>query len=248
MPTSFVVVGPARPLELRLTLHGAVASDVSPSEPPQLDTGAAGASARQEHQRRRANREQGVRDKHPRTAALWLALTDAPAHETVWARGAAGEQRFAAILAKHLHPGIVVLHDRRIPGSRANIDHIAIAPSGVWVIDAKRYTGKLTVNKPLFGNAKLMINGRDRSCLTAGLAKQVALVYEALASTAADVNVHGALCFIDTELPLLGALTFDGYPLLRSRSLAKRLNADGPIDAARVRALAGVVAQRFPVA
>jgi len=115
----------------------------------------------------------------------------------------------------------------------------------VWVIDAKRYKGKLTVNKPLFGNAKLMINGRDRSCLTAGLAKQVALV---LASTAPDVSVHGALCFIDTELPLLGALTFDGYPLLRGRSLAKRLNADGPIDAARIRALAGVVAQRFPVA
>ena len=78
MPTSFVVVGPARPLELRLTLHGAVASDVSPSEPPELDTGAAGASARQEHQRRRANREQGVRDKHPRTAALRLALIRVP--------------------------------------------------------------------------------------------------------------------------------------------------------------------------
>jgi hypothetical protein len=47
---------------------------------------------------------------------------------------------------------------------------------------------------------------------------------------------------------LLGALTFDGYPLLRARSLAKRLNADGAVDAAHIRALAGVVAQRFPVA
>ena len=51
-----------------------------------------------------------------------------------------------------------MLHDRRIPGTRANIDHIAVASSAVWVIDAKRYNGKLAVSPPLFGNAKLMIN------------------------------------------------------------------------------------------
>ena len=36
---------------------------------------------------------------------------------------------------------IAVLHDRRIPGSKANIDHIAITAAGIWVIDAKRYKG-----------------------------------------------------------------------------------------------------------
>ena len=35
-----------------------------------------------------------------------------------------------------------VMHDRRIRGTKANIDHIAIGPSGVWVIDAKRYKDK----------------------------------------------------------------------------------------------------------
>lgn len=33
-------------------------------------------------------------------------------------------------------------HDRRIPPTRANIDHIVIAPTGVYVIDAKNYTGR----------------------------------------------------------------------------------------------------------
>ncbi|MEV4421445.1 NERD domain-containing protein, partial [Patulibacter sp. NPDC049589] len=33
---------------------------------------------------------------------------------------------------------VVVLHDRRVPRTHANIDHIAIAPSGIWVIDTKR--------------------------------------------------------------------------------------------------------------
>ena len=72
---------------------------------------------------------QAVRDKHPHTATLRLALTSDPVHETVWARGAAGEQRVATILAKHLDSGIVVLHDRRIPGTRANIDHVATRAS-----------------------------------------------------------------------------------------------------------------------
>ncbi|MEO6532232.1 MAG: nuclease-related domain-containing protein [Pseudolysinimonas sp.] len=31
------------------------------------------------------------------------------------------------------------LRDRRIPGSKANIDHVVRAPRGVFVIDAKRY-------------------------------------------------------------------------------------------------------------
>lgn len=35
-----------------------------------------------------------------------------------------------------------VLRDRRIPGSRANIDHLAVTPTGVHVIDAKRYNGR----------------------------------------------------------------------------------------------------------
>ncbi|MEJ7784623.1 MAG: nuclease-related domain-containing protein [Solirubrobacteraceae bacterium] len=221
---------------------------MSASESRELDTGAAGASARREHERRRANRQQAVREKHPRTAALRLALASDPSHEMVWARGAAGEERVAAILAKHLHAGVVVLHDRRIPGTRANIDHIAVAPSGVWVIDAKRYKGKLAVSRPLFGKAKLMINGRDRSTLIDGLTKQVALVQEALAIHAPGVEVHGALCFIDTELPLLGTLGFGGYPLLRAKALAKRLNTAGDIDGEHARALAAIVSERFPAA
>ncbi len=39
--------------------------------------------------------------------------------------------------------GLGVLHDRRIPGSKANIDHIVVGPAGVFAIDTKRYTGKI---------------------------------------------------------------------------------------------------------
>ena len=217
-------------------------------DPPELDLGTAGASARREHERRRANREKRVRGKHPHIGGALLALTDDPMHENAWARGAHGEEHVAKFLAKYLKDGVVVLHDRRIPGSRANIDHIAVAPSGVWVIDSKRYKGKVAVSKPLFGTAKLSIAGRDKTKLVEGLAKQVALVEAVMRELAPGVPVRGALCFVDADLPLVGNLSFNGYPLLYPKRLAKRINADGPLAADRVRELAVAVAQRFPSA
>ena len=128
-------------------------------EPDDL-SGKAGASARREHDRRKQKREAGVRERHPRIGGAMLALQGAPQHESRWAHGAGGEELVAQELAKRC-PEVAVLHDRRIPGSRANIDHIAVAPTGVWVIDTKRYKGKVQVAKPLFGKPTLKVNGRD---------------------------------------------------------------------------------------
>lgn len=98
---------------------------------PELEEGTAGASARLEYERRRDHREQRIRTKHPRLGGLILALSDEPQSTRAWERGAIGEEQLAARL-KDLPAPARVLHDRRIPGTRANIDHIVIAPSGVW--------------------------------------------------------------------------------------------------------------------
>jgi nuclease-like protein len=191
--------------------------------------GTGGASARREHERRKGRREQAVRDKHPRIGGLLLALSEPPAHERGWAHGAGGEEMVAAALDEQCRPDVVVLHDRAIAGSRANIDHIAVGPAGVWVIDTKRYKGKIDVAKPLFGSAKLKVGGRDRSKLVAGLAKQIELVAPVAAAVLPDVPVRGAFCFVQGDLPLLRTLSINGFPLLHRRSLLKRLNAGGPL-------------------
>lgn len=122
-----------------------------PTDEP-LERGQAGASAAREHERRRDHREQRTRERHPRVGGLLLLLRDAPQHETAWQRGAAGERAVAESLEQRVSDGsVVLLHDRRIPRSRANIDHLAVAPSGVYVIDAKNYTGKFRVERPWFG-------------------------------------------------------------------------------------------------
>jgi Nuclease-related domain len=37
----------------------------------------------------------------------------------------------------------VVFHDLAVPGSRANVDHLVIGPTGVFVIDSKQWTGSV---------------------------------------------------------------------------------------------------------
>ena len=218
------------------------------NEPPESEPGIAGASARREHERRRANREARIRRKYGRIGGFLLAVQEAPAHERAWARGAEGEERVARRLAKLLGNGAVLLHDRRLPGSRTNIDHIAVAPSGVWVIDAKRYKGKVAVVKPLFGQAKLTIAGRDKSALADGLAKQVAAVEAATPGIGFDVRVYGALCFVDADLPILGRRTFRGYPLVYPRPLARLIKGGTGLAPAQLQAVAAHLASRFPAA
>lgn len=107
------------------------------------DSGRAGASARRAHERRRTRRVQQVRARHPRIGGLMLALGGEPAAERNWSRGAHAEELVGEALERRCRGEVAVMHDRRLPGTRANIDHIAIAPSGVWVIDTKRYSGKI---------------------------------------------------------------------------------------------------------
>jgi hypothetical protein len=64
----------------------------------------------------------------------------------MWERGHAGEQTVGAQLDLLRQHGFDVLHDVRWPGrKRANIDHVAIGPPGILVVDAKNWSGNVTV-------------------------------------------------------------------------------------------------------
>lgn len=147
------------------------------AEPTPMADGVAGASARREHERRRDAREQRIRTNHPKLGGLILALSDDPQSTRAWQGGAIGEEVLAERL-KELPDSARVLHDRRIPGTRSNIDHIAVTPSGVWVIDAKRYKGQrpsLHVEGGLIRPRveTLRVGGRDKTKLVDGVRSQV---------------------------------------------------------------------------
>lgn len=151
-----------------------------------------------------------IKEERPLLGRIASALTPKPEigpesqATTAWKVGAEGERRVAEVLAEA--QGVEVLHDRRIPGSKANLDHIAIGPSGVWVIDAKKYTGAVEVRDvgSLFRtDERLYVNGRDRTKLVDGVLWQVEVVRAALADGFPDVDVHGVLCFIGCEWGLI---------------------------------------------
>jgi hypothetical protein len=218
----------------------------------EIDLGTPGGSARQEYKRRRGKREAATRERHPHLGDLLLRLQSPPASETAWATGAAGEEALGAHLARRC-PDVIVLHDRRLPRSRANIDHLAVAPSGVYVIDAKRYKGKIEVRNPLIGEPRLLIGGRNKTKLVEGLARQQEAVRAALADTAPEVPVHACFCFLNPDgqasgsgLPLLRTLSIRGFPLLYPRKLSKRLTAPGALSVESRTELADLLAHSFP--
>ena len=222
--------------------------ECTPVDP--ADSGTPGASARREFQRRHADRESRTRQKHPKLGGLILALTSEPQSTTAWDSGALGEERLGRRLNELASESLRLLHDRRIPGTRANIDHLAVTPTGVFVIDAKRYVGKrpsLRIEGGILRPRveKLLVGGRDRTRLVDGVLGQVDVVRSVVGP---DVPVSGVLCFVDADWPLLGgAFTTRGVDVLWPKKLYARLAASGP-HAAEVAHLHAQLAKALPTA
>ncbi len=80
-------------------------------------------------------------------------------------------------------PGIRILHDRRVSGTRGNPDHLVIGPAGVFVIDAKRYPGLVHVRDRggwLRTDERLYVDHRDCWTLAEGMGWQQAALTAAL--------------------------------------------------------------------
>ena len=207
------------------------ASDASPGVSKAVDAGSPGASARREFERRKAKREERTRIKHPKLGGLILALSDDPQSTTAWDTGALGEERLGNRLNELASDSLRVLHDRRIPGSRANIDHIAVASTGVYVIDAKKYKGRPQLKieggflRPRV--EKLLVGTRDCTKLVDGVLKQIDIVRGLIGD---DLPIHGVLCFVEADWPLIGgSFTTRGVEALWPKRLYPKLRADGPL-------------------
>ncbi|WP_241984971.1 MULTISPECIES: nuclease-related domain-containing protein [unclassified Cryobacterium] len=244
----------AGPIERGPIDADAVTSPEPAPENLEVFGGTAGASARREYDRRKDKRETRIRENHPHIGGLILALSDEPQSTRAWAVGAQGEVALGQRLDKLSGSGVHVLHDRRIPPTRANIDHIAVCPSGVFVIDAKKYQGRprLQVEGGLFRprTETLMVGSHKQDGLVAGVLKQVARVSAALADAGMDgVPVHGMLCFVAAEWPLFGGdFVIDGVHVLWPKKAVEHLQKAGPLDEPTMRQIHRALASAFPPA
>ncbi len=212
---------------------------------PTHGAGVAGSSARREYERRKAKDEQRLRQRWGRLGGIAVALSDEKQSTKAWATGAVGEERLGARLDALVSESIAVLHDRRIPGTRANIDHIAVTSAGIWVIDAKRYQGRpeLKISGGILRpRVETVVFGRrDCTNLVDGVLRQA----EAVREVVGDLPVTGALCFVDADWPLIGgAFATRGVEVLWPKRLAKLLSEGGG-GAVDVVATRDLLATRF---
>ena len=222
----------------------------SPVEVEPVDPGTPGSSARREFDRRGVAREERIRTRHPKLGGLIHALTDEPQSTTAWEAGALGEEKLGTGLNQLASEGVRVLHDRRMPTSRANIDHVAVTPTGVYVIDAKKYAGRphLKVEGGILRPRveRLLVGSRDCTKLVDGVINQVAVVRRVVGE---GIPVHGVLCFVEADWPLLGgAFATRGVEVLWPRRLYARLKADGEIPSETLSDLTRQLAAVLPPA
>lgn len=232
---------------------GATTADATETS---VDPGVAGASAKRKYERMHAAREQRARDRMGGVGVLLARATGDPTGTKVWKQGAEGEERTAKRLEKLLRDsGVMLLHDRRIPRhGQANIDHLAVGPGGVTVIDSKTHRGKVRVRSVggLFSpkRQELRIGGRNSTKLVQGVTRQAGYVRDALASGEfANVEVRCALCFPKPEgLPLLRRLEIDGVMVDGPRRVAALARREGAAQAEEVERLWRELARLFPAA
>ena len=131
---------------------------------------------------------------------------------------------------------IVPLDDRRIPGSRANIDHIAVAPAGVFVIDSKKWAGKVerahraaTAER----TEHMVVKGRLRDKAIDGVNRQISAVRTALSNDfgIAIPTVVPVLCFVGEGNwgEFDPAFTVSGVHVRSRRELLTLLRSEGAL-------------------
>ena len=144
-------------------------------------------------------------------------------------------------------PGVLVLHDRAVPGSPANIDHIACAPSGVYVIDAKYYTAEPRVDRLGDGSIlRLHVGRADASELVVAIRRQLGIVAEVLADP--GVPVRAVLCFVDAEWPDTNGFIVDGVGVTSPAGLGELLRSPGPLTPDAIAAIHARLRDRLAAA
>jgi hypothetical protein len=93
-----------------------------------------------------------------------------------WEKGEEGERVVGAALDALQAQGWIAMHDVRWPGRRrANIDHVAIGPPGILVVDAKNWSGTVAIR-----HGRLKQNGYGRDKEVDGVSRAAGAVGELL--------------------------------------------------------------------
>jgi hypothetical protein len=171
--------------------------------------------------------------------AAWRLRFQASQPTRAWRDGARGERATARRLQRLEGHGYVVLHDLQVPGSHANVDHLAVGPAGVFVIDSKYYRDTLQLG----GDGMLWYGGYPLAQQLATAVWASVRVAEAL-QLPPEVPVVPLLVIHRAPVPW-GGLTVAGVQVIPPRALTDTLGREAILPAAQVELIAGQATARL---
>lgn len=131
---------------------------------------------------------------------VWDKKTDET--NDTWGEGARGEFRVGAELERLHEQGFHVFHDW--DSGRGNVDHFVVGPTGIFAVETKAWTGKITKaeNSLLARNGWVIRGGKDPLGQASRNARKVgALVAR---SSGVRARVTPLLCFTKAEVACYG--------------------------------------------
>jgi hypothetical protein len=148
--------------------------------------------------------------------------------------------------------GLIVLNDRRIPGSRSSINVIAISPAGVFVIDAKGYKGLVHTKRtgPIqsLGPVELHVGRRNCTQAVEGLARQAEIVRSAVSTApwGAEVPIHAMLCLTRAEWGFASPIEISDVWVGWPRLVEGRIQAPEVMDSPTVQEVSEMICEHLP--
>lgn len=190
-----------------------------------------------------AGKSAGDQAERARRAAAALERKAAYASRAAgnWQRGAEGESAVAEALDPLERQGWRILHDLVDPEG-GNIDHLAIGPPGIAVVDAKNWAAAVTITP----DRRLVTSKDDRSKELRRLEQRVELVRRLVAQDGLHVAVRGYVVLCGEHDRARPSEDLGDLRILGVEAVAQRLaGAKGDLEAADIDAIASALVQQL---
>jgi len=166
----------------------------------------------------------------------------------VYARRLVRERRLGRRLDRELGPVAIVLHTRQADGDGAAIDHLIVAASGVWVIDARHERGKVERPRGAERRAEAWIRPRQgQPVRIVEPHRSVEIVEGHLERMGFGwLDVHRAVCLTNADWGVRRPFEIDGILVTWGRSLVETIGVRGALGPVDMRAVAVELSSRLP--
>ncbi|WP_030236886.1 nuclease-related domain-containing protein [Streptomyces sp. NRRL S-350] len=181
-----------------------------------------------------AARARELRTLRVRLAAALGIQTDAGKQAARWAAGAEGERRVADRLAPLIRDKWTLRFDRALPTGRANVDCLAISPTGrVFLPDAKRWSRHYPVT---VSGGRLFHGDRDVTGRLDGLRHEARAVAGVLGVPVTPIAVMDGAPLVGANGQAVRELTVDGVRIVPADRIADVLRVSGALPGQRTAA------------